>query len=431
MREEAILVYVDLQGESLFVGRLWSHAQKGRERASFEYDSSWLENPRRFSLDPALALKQQQFQTDAGKALFGAIGDSAPDRWGRKLMQRAERLRAKKEGQTQRTLMETDYLLRVDDQARLGALRFKIKPDDGFLSSHETSRIPPLIRLPQLLSSAERVSGNREDADEIEMLVAAGTSLGGARPKASIIIEDGILALAKFPDQPDDFDVVSWEGVALSLAMKAGIAVPQWRIENVRGKPVIIINRFDRHGEHRIPFLSAMSMLEARDKETRSYMEIADVIRRHGSVVGRDLEQLWRRIVFNVLVSNTDDHLRNHGFLYDGQGGWRLSPAYDMNPVPASIKPRILSTSIGLDDPSASLEIAFETAEYYKLSPLRAREIVGEVADAMADWRSVAARIGVNGREIERMSSAFTHEDMKLAIGNRASGKQLQSDVLP
>jgi len=299
-------------------------------------------------------------------------------------------------------------------------MRFKTEPDGPFLAPEDGLRIPPLVELPRLLSATERVANEEEDDEDLRLLIVPGSSLGGARPKASVRDNDGHLALAKFLHRQDDINVVLWEGVALSLASKAGIAVPDWRIEQIGGKSVILIRRFDRHeganGGQRIPFLSAMSMLGANDNEPHSYLEIADALRQYGAATKVDLIQLWRRIVFSVLVSNTDDHLRNHGFLYGSHQGWRLSPAYDINPVPVDIRPRVLSTSIDLDDPTASIDLALETAEYYGLKPADAKHIASEVAQAVSGWREEAARLGIAAREIERMASAFAHEDLDKAL---------------
>lgn len=414
--EREVLVHIDLHGSPVFVGRLWTRIRRGRESASFEYDAGWLEHPERFALEPALTLAPGPFHTPPEKALFGAIGDSAPDRWGRMLMRRVKRRRVEKEEQTPRTLLEADFLLRVDDEARQGALRFAEEPGGPFLAPASETRIPPLVQLPRLLSATERVTDEEDDDDDLRLLLAPGSSLGGARPKASVRDHDGHLALAKFPHRQDDVDVVLWEAVALTLAAKAGIPVPECRVEEVNGKAVLLIRRFDREARRRIPFLSAMSMLGADDRETRSYLEIADALRRYGAAAKEDLAQLWRRIVFNVLVSNTDDHLRNHGFLYKGHEGWRLSPAYDLNPVPIDMGPRVLSSAIDLDDPTASIELALSTAEYYGLQAAEASSIAGQVARSISGWRAEAARLGVHAREIDRMASAFEHADMEKAL---------------
>lgn len=414
--ETDVLVYLDIEGKPLLVGRLWTHVRKGRESATFEYDPSWLEYADRFSLEPALTLDPGPFHTPSDKPLFGAIGDSAPDRWGRALMRRAERRRAERAGETPRTLLEIDYLLRVDDEARQGALRFAHVAGGPFLAEHDATRIPPLIDLPQLLSAAERVAGDADSDEDLRLLLAPGSSLGGARPKASVRNRDGHLAIAKFPRKDDEINTVLWEALALTLAAKAGIEVPDWRLERVADKPVLLLRRFDRVATTRIPFLSAMSMLGAHDNETRSYLEFVDALRQHGAAAREDMRALWRRIVFSILISNTDDHLRNHGFLYGGPDGWRLAPAYDINPVPTDIKPRVLTTAIDIDDGTASLGLALSVAGYYELGDDEARAIIAEVGRVVATWRKEAEHLGLSATEINRMASAFEHDELKRAL---------------
>jgi len=414
-----VLVYVDLRGTPHLVGRLWTRVRKDRESATFEYDKSWLAHPDRFSLDPALKLGPGPFHTPADRALFGAIGDSAPDRWGRVLMRRAERRRAEGQGETPRTVKEIDYLLLVDDEARQGALRFADREGGPFLADGDPTKIPPLIELPRLLSASEHVLSDTDSDEDLSLLLAPGSSVGGARPKASVRDRDGHLAIAKFPNQEDEINTELWEAVALTLAAKAGIPVPEWRLETVAGNSVMVLRRFDRDRQTRVPFLSAMSMLEARDNEPRSYLEFVDVLRRHGAAPKEDMHQLWRRIVFNVLISNTDDHLRNHGFLWTGSAGWRLSPAYDLNPVPVDIRPRVLCTAIDLDDATASLKLALEVTPYFELKMDQAQEIASEVGKTVSSWRTVAASFGIRAAEIDRMASAFDHEDLRAAIPQR------------
>ena len=413
------LVYVDLDGVPHLMGRLWARVRKNKESATFEYDENWLQHPARFSLEPALQLGPGPFHTPADTPMFGAIGDSAPDRWGRALMRRMERRRAEREGGAPRTLQEVDFLLQVDDEARQGALRFAEHEGGPFLREEGVKRIPPLVELPKLLSAAEHVMEETDTEEDLRLLFAPGSSLGGARPKASVREKDGHLAIAKFPRKDDEINTVIWEAVALALAQKAGIAVPEARVETVAKKAVLLLRRFDRDGARRIPFLSAMSMLGSKDLETRSYLEIVDALRQHGAAPKADMEALWRRLVFNILISNTDDHLRNHGFLYAGQEGWRLSPAYDLNPVPTDIKPRILATAINEDDNTASLTLALEVAEYFDLDEGKAREIAKQVGKAVSKWRDEAARHGLTKNEIDRMASAFEHEDLHLASGRQ------------
>jgi serine/threonine-protein kinase HipA len=413
--DREILVYVDLQGVPYLVGRLWGRLRKERETATFEYDRTWLEHAERFSLEPALKLGPGPFHTSADKPLFGAIGDSAPDRWGRVLMRRAERRRAERVGQTPRTVREIDYLLLVDDEARQGALRFAEAEGGPFLADQGIDKIPPLIDLPRLLSAAEHVADDKDSDEDLRLLLAPGSSLGGARPKASVRDRNGHLAIAKFPSKGDEVNTVLWEAVSLTLAEAAGIPAPTWRLESIAGKAILLLRRFDREGGIRIPFLSAMSMLDARDNETRSYLEFVDALRQHGAAPKQDMHALWRRIVFSILISNTDDHLRNHGFLWVGTAGWRLSPAYDLNPVPSDIKPRILTTAIDLDDGTASLKLAYDVAPYFELTADEARTIVREVGSAVSQWRRQAEKLGLTKPEMDRMASAFEHNDLRAA----------------
>ncbi len=410
-----VVVYVDLNGVPHLMGRLWTRLRKNKESATFEYSPAWLAHPARFSLEPALGLGPGPFHTPADTPMFGAIGDSAPDRWGRALMRRMERKRAEREGETARTLRETDYLLLVDDEARQGALRFAEREGGPFLRQEGIKRIPPLVELPKLLSAAENVMEEKYTDEDLVLLFAPGSSLGGARPKASVKEQDGQLAIAKFPRHDDEFNAVVWESVALTLAGASGIEVPAHRVETVANKPVLLVRRFDRNRARRIPFLSALSMLGSRENETRSYLEIVDALRQHGAAPKEDMEALWRRMVFNILISNTDDHLRNHGFLYDGPAGWRLSPAYDLNPVPMDIKPRILATAINEDDTTASLALAMEVAEYFELDATKAGRVAAEVGKAVSTWRDEAVRHGLTRAEIERMQSAFQHRDLEMA----------------
>jgi serine/threonine-protein kinase HipA len=307
-------------------------------------------------------------------------------------------------------------LLKVADEARQGALRFADREEGPFLAVPGSSRIPPLIELPRLLSAAAHVLSNSDSDADLRLLLAPGSSIGGARPKASVRDRNGQLAIAKFPNKQDEVNTVLWEAVALTLAAASGIPVPVWRIVTAGKKPVLLLRRFDREGALRIPFLSAMSMLDAVDNEAHSYMEFADVLRQHGAAPKDDMRALWRRIVFNIMISNTDDHLRNHGFLWAGPSGWRLSPAYDLNPVPADIRPRVLTTAIDFEDGTASLPLALEVASYFELASGDARKIAGQVGRAVARWRKAAAKLGLTAHEIERMASSFEHDDLKMAL---------------
>lgn len=412
-----VIVWISLGTENIPIGKLWFHLRNGKETASFEYNQSWLEHPERFALEPALQLTEGAFHAAAGTSVFGGIGDSAPDRWGRVLMRRGESLKAKMEKRSPVTLFEVDYLLGVNDEARQGALRFSLELDEPvFLAIKDQSSIPPLVDLPKLLSATERFLENDESVEDFKLLLAPGSSLGGARPKASVRDKDGSLAIAKFPGKDDEYNVVAWEAVALSLAKLAEIRVPDWRLETILKKPVLITKRFDRNTDERIPFLSAMSMLGARDNEDHSYLEIAYAIIQNGASPSDDLAELWKRIVFSIMISNTDDHLRNHGFIYERNQGWRLSPIYDINPTPLEIKPRILTTAIDYDNRSASIETVISVIKEFRLDKNQATKIVKDVASAVKQWRKIAASFGLSKSECARMASAFEHEDLDMAL---------------
>lgn len=413
MTDRLVHVYADLGGQPHLVGRLYAHNNKGRETASFEYEAAWLADPQRYALEPALSLGPGPYH--ASRGLFGAIGDSAPDRWGRTLMKRAEARRAEAEKSRPRTLYEVDYLLRVADETRQGALRFADEPGGRFLA-HDGAPVPPLISLPKLLSATDALLDDAETAAELKLLLAPGSSLGGARPKASVREKDGRLAIAKFPKKDDDYAAVEWEFVALELARRAGIVTPSFRLESIAGRAVLILRRFDREGAVRLPFLSAMSMIGATDNEAHSYLELVDALRRYGAASATDGAELWRRVVFSIMISNTDDHLRNHGFLYEGPRGWRLSPVYDVNPVPVEVKERVLTTMISENDGMASLDLALSVAAEFGLKKQEATTIGAQVGAAVADWRAVAAQAGVKKAEIDRMASAFEHEDLRMAL---------------
>jgi len=412
-----VLVHTELDGETYLVGHLWiRESRRGTFGATFQYADSWVQQKESFAVDPLLPIVSPGPYHK--ERLFGAIADSAPDRWGRTLMSRAERFRARREGRTPRHLREIDYVLGVSDIARQGALRFSRGEGEDFLATDSEAAVPPMVDLPRLLAAAQGFLEDPDNEEDLRVLLAPGSSLGGARPKASVKDNKGQLSLAKFPKKDDLCSVGAWEHLALSMAQDAGIQVAESVLISVEEQDIIILNRFDRDWEGRIPFLSAMSLLDGVDQEPRSYLEIAEVIRRFGAKTRADLAELWRRMVFNILVSNTDDHLRNHGFLYAGGGGWALSPAYDLNPVPVEVKPRFLSTAIGEDpnDTSASLVLALEVAEYFDLGEEEARSTASEVAQVTRQWADRAQGIGIPGPEINLMSSAFEHDDLALAL---------------
>lgn len=408
-------VHIDLNGRLHPVGLAHSNRVRGGETILFEYDPAWLKDAERFSLEPALPITRGAFAPPAGLSTFGSIGDSAPDTWGRRLMQRSERRSAERDRRAVRTLTESDYLLGVADETRLGALRFRRVGEEPFLAPIRAG-VPALIELGRLLQVTERILRDEETDEDLQLIFAPGSSLGGARPKASVVDQHGHLSIAKFPKETDEYSMETWEEIALRLAGQAGIVTPHHELVDVAGKKVMLSRRFDREGAVRIPFLSAMAMMGAKDGERGSYPEIVDALAEHGAQGKTDAQALYRRVVFSVLISNVDDHLRNHGFLWRGKAGWSLSPAYDLNPVPTDIKARVLTTNIDLDEGTCSLDLLEEASEYFALTLAQARGIIKEVAAVTATWRETARSVGARSAEINRMASAFEHEDLQRAL---------------
>jgi serine/threonine-protein kinase HipA len=408
-------VHLSLEGETRQIGRARSNRVRGKETILFEYTEEWLKDADRFELEPGLPLTRGGFAPPDGQSIHGTLGDSAPDTWGRRLMQRAERRQATREGRAVRTLLESDYLLGVSDESRLGAFRFRRSDGPAFLA--ESSRgIPALVELGRLLQCTDRILRDEETDEDLLMIFAPGSSLGGARPKASVLDQHGRLSIAKFPKESDEYSIETWEEIALRLAERAGIPTPHHELLEVAGRSVLLSRRFDRANGQRIPFLSAMALLGAKDGQTGSYPEMVDALARHGSQAKKDARALYRRVAFNVLISNVDDHLRNHGFLRFDRSGWTLSPAYDLNPVPADLEARLLTTNIDLEESTCSVDLLEASAEYFALSLPEARSILKEVALATSSWRSVAKQVGANGKEIHRMASAFEHEALQQAL---------------
>ena len=407
MSDKKVLVYISLSNENYFVGTLWSYFNRGRETSDFEYSKDWLKNLKAFSLEPALFLGAGKQVNPRQTPLFGSFGDSAPDTWGRILMRRYEAQIAKDENRSPRTLNEIDYLLYVNDYARQGALRFRTEDNNDFLFPGNLKSIPPLVNLTKLLAATEKVVDFEERNSDLQLLLAPGSSLGGARPKASVIDKDGNLCIAKFPKKDDYTNNVLWEAVALTLAKNCGLNVQEWSLHKAGKKNVIVLKRFDRNGTTRIPFLSAMSMLNAidNDSQTHSYLDIADAIRQNGAVPKEDLKELWKRIVFSILISNTDDHLRNHSFLYVNEAGWKLSPLYDVNP--SCDNKNVLSTYITETDNSQSLDLALEVCEYFGTSMEAAKTIISDMKNKIKNWKTVAKQFGLSKSEIDKMEVAF------------------------
>lgn len=406
-------IYAQVDGSDLLVGRLFSHRRRNQESASFEYADDWLASKDAYSVEPALPLRSGQFHTTSGQTMFGAFADSAPDRWGRALIQRREANRAAASDETARSLSSFFCLLNTPDDTRQGALRYRVPGREPFLK--EPSDSPPrLLRLPKLLEASERFELDHADDEDLLLLLRAGSSLGGARPKTHVLTRDGRLAIAKFPSvKADRWDVMAWETVAHEIARRAGVVVPRAELMRVAGRHVLVIDRFDRAGEQRIGYISAMTMLEAIDGEAHSYLEIAEAIETWSASTLADLEELWRRMALSMLLSNTDDHLRNHGFLL-GQGGWRLSPAFDINPTP-TLGPKLLSTAIDDSQVEARVDLLLGVREAFRLSESQAREILGRTEDAVSGWRSIAADLEIDALEITSMEPAFEHEQREVA----------------
>ena len=410
-----IEVFLDWQGDRRPVGTMRRHATRGGERVTFAYAENWICSEQGHAIDPTLPVGPGTFRPAPGHAVFSAVSDSAPDSWGRALMRRRERREAEREGRSVRTLQETDFLLGVSDEARLGALRFRYRGDHLFQAPRETA-IPGLVALGRLRSAAERVLQGAETDEDLLAIFAPGSSLGGARPKASVIDHHGELSIAKFPKDSDEYSLERWEAIALDLAEAAGIHAAAHAIREDRGRPIFVSRRFDRRGGQRIPFISALSMTEHRDGERGSYLEIVDALTTHGARAATDRVELFRRIAFSVLASNTDDHLRNHAFLRFDSRGWTLSPAYDINPTPPDLKARILATNINFDDGTCSIELLRSVAEEFSLKLADADVLIRDVARVTRTWRQAARQRGAAEPEIRRMEGAFEHADQTAAL---------------
>ncbi len=393
------------------VGTLWFSRSRTDFPASFEYDAAWLSAPSSFQLDPRLELFAGEQHPPSGQVTFGVLQDAAPDRWGRVLMERREGLVAKKEGRRARRLGEMDFLLGVHDLTRSGALRFRSVSDGRFLDNSREQPAPPVTELRALARISEKLEApGADDSPELErwltLLLAPGTSLGGARPKANFMEANGRLWLGKFPSREDRYDVGAWEFTVHKLAKEAGIDVPNAQLVSLGGRShTFCVERFDRNPGGRRLYTSAMTLLEHRDGRSGSYVELAEVLANHGAAgdIDADLAQLFRRVVFNVLVSNRDDHLRNHGFLRT-RLGWRLAPAFDMNPNLDKHEHALM-----LDDTSAepNLDVALETAEFYRLTRKAAERLLVQVRSTVRKWRTVAKAVGLSRAEVDRMEGAF------------------------
>jgi len=412
--ERAIRVYADWQAPNspLWVGKLLAIKVRGKEVFAFEYNPQWLKT-NTTQLDPDLQFFTGRQYLNHDKTNFGVFTDSSPDRWGRLLMRRREAAFARKEQRKENLLFERDYLLGVYDEHRMGALRFKLDEDSPFLHDNRAMAAPPFTSLRELEQASLRLEAedSTEDPDYLKwlnMLMAPGSSLGGARPKASVIDPHQSLWIAKFPSTHDDKNMGAWEMVAHDLARQAGIKVADAFIEQFGSRHhTFITKRFDRNQQQRLHFASAMTLLGYTDgasfQEGVSYLNIAEFILRNGVDVEANLEELWRRIVFNIAISNTDDHLRNHGFLLTPKG-WMLSPAYDMN---ANEHGTGLKLNITEHDNALDFSLALEVAPYFRLHPTAATQIINDVQKIVANWQQVANSYKISRTEQELMRRAF------------------------
>lgn len=406
-----VVLDADFIGEACPVGTLFRATAHGHETFSFAYDRAWLDRPDAFAIDPDLQMHGGESYPADGTGVFRVFLDSAPDRWGRLLLDRREVLRSRAEKRPVRALGEWDYLLGVHDGCRLGALRFRQDQAGPFLDHDDRLAAPPLASLREL----EAASLALEDPDApdregysrwLMALLAPGSSLGGARPKANFTTPDGALWIAKFPSREDRRDVGAWEKLVHELAASAGIDVPQAQLLSLSARHrTFATRRFDRAGSRRRFFVSAMTLLGRADGQGGSYLDLAEFLSTRGSVRHRadDLRQLWTRVAFNIHVGNTDDHLRNHGFILEADG-WRLAPAYDLN---ANVERRVHTLAIDERDPTPDPALLLATAPYYGLKAPEAETILARVRQVVATWGQVAQRLQLPRDETQLMAAAF------------------------
>ena len=393
----SIEVHIDWRGGTHFVGRIHS-ADRGQSVA-FEYMPEWMARADAFSIDPtSLPLQSGAFHS---ATLFGAFQDCGPDRWGRILIERAVR----KHVLAGKPFRDIDYVLALEDFPRIGALRFR-EQGGAFLAAG-SGRLPPVVQLQALLRATEAVHGDTETAEDLRFLLGEGSPLGGARPKSAIALPDGGLGIAKFPKPDDTRDIAAGEILGLALASAAGIEVAGNRLVSLGNQSVAVITRFDRDGGQRIPFLSANTLLGLAPGDSGTYTALADGIRRFGDDVASDLREMWRRMVFSLLASNYDDHMRNHGFLMREAGRWLLSPAYDINPVPEIDRSRMNKTAISEDSGEPGIEEALAVAGRFGLKTDEAKAILAGIVTAVSNWRKIGRKCGLQAAALNSYASAF------------------------
>jgi serine/threonine-protein kinase HipA len=413
------------------LGLLHYDQQGARESAAFTYDTSWLASDERFAIEPSLRLvtgPQFHRKQGDGSIFHAAIADTEPDGWGRRVIQRdhaKRRQTARRAGDAAPTppLNALDYLLAVDDVSRVGALRLQDEAGRFQRATEEGRRTtPPLIEIEQLLVASRAVETNTETAADLAYLRGRGTSLGGLRPKCSVVDEQGRLSIGKFPSVNDERAVTKGEVLAMTLARKAGINAAPARLIDSGGTPVALIERFDRPiGGGRLMYISAATMLGAEpgDQGEHAYTELVDALRQNGAHPNADIEELWRRIAFSILITNVDDHLLNHGFLHVARGHWRLAPAFDINPFPERLRELKTWISEGTG-PEATIEALMSVLPYFRITPDRAKAILAEVDATIATWRSEGTKLGMTRYELDEFTDAFEHPEraaVLLALG--------------
>ena len=411
------LLDVCIGKEGLPVGELAFVKDGAREYSVFAYAQEWLRHPARFEVSPDLVLapghQVRKPPTHEDSRFFLALADTEPDAWGRRVIARAY-AKARTHDSTLKALTELDYLCAVDDFSRIGALRLR-NSKGAFLRTAEqgTRATAPLLELERMFEASRAVERNQESAQDLRYLLGRGTSLGGMRPKCTVLDDDGTLALGKFPSVTDGRSVTRGEVLALRLAAAAGIETAHARIVMVTGTPIAVIGRFDRTADHgRIAYLSAASLLQASRNQEHAYTEVLDAMRTASVEAKADARQLWRRLVFNHLITNVDDHLQNLGFLYAGNGLWRLAPAFDLNPFPD--EDRESKTWLSEDTgPITSIETLLEKAACFHLAEPEALAVLAEVHDTLTGWRSVAMNtdVGFSAADVEEFTPAFEHAE--------------------
>ena len=412
INQKTIFVYDDFSTDQpVLMGSLYVNVIKGGESYSFEYDKGWLKKTGlTLTLDPEL-MPYSGRQYPTGKNIFGLFADASPDRWGRVLMNKRERILAEKEGRKPSKLYDSDYLLGVYDETRMGGIRFKVNPEGPFLSDDKETAAPPWATLRTLEEASRNFENDETGLTEkwLNQLIKPGSSLGGARPKATVVDSKNQLWIAKFPSKNDENDTGAWEIVAHDLAALCGLNVPEAKLEKFSPLgSTFLIKRFDRLGSKRVHFASAMTLLVKKDgasaADGSSYLDIAAFIKSYGAQPKKDLIELWKRIVFNMAVTNTDDHLRNHAFILTDKG-WILSPLYDVNPVPYGDE---LSLNVDEDDNSISIDLAVQTAVKFGISKSDAEAVAEDILQIVRDnWERTAAGYALTRRQIEEMRPAF------------------------